>query len=345
MLIQAMYPKGVSSFMRYRYGWLVFALFSVGTATWAEESLVTAEPAYRQEVLSGFTRERTRRVLSAETSGRVERITGDVGDRTLTETPFACLDTTFVDLELAANHQERAALQVDLTYYRKEVKRLRQLLAQKSSSESQLDAALRNLDKTQVQLKSLEIAGRTLQEKKSRHCIHTPEDWRVIQRHVEVGEWINTGQPVVEIGDYRRLLVPFALSLEEFQALQAAGDRLSLRLPQRDTQVAVIPLRVSPAFDEASRKIAVELEIATPLSDPRGGLRAELSLSLPFDTGAVMLPATALQQRYEQYWLKRPDGEEVRVVYLGREASPEGDRVRISSPAVRPGDQFMRQPD
>ncbi len=317
----------------------------VATPLHAEESLVTAEPAYRQELLSGFTRERTRLVLSAETSGRVERVTGDVGDETRADTPFACLDATFIDLELEANRQERATLQVDLAYYRKEVKRIRQLLAQKSSSESQLDAAVRNLDKTRVQLKALEIAGRTLLEKKTRHCIQPPAGWRVIQRHVEPGEWINAGQPVVEIGDYRSLLVPFALSVEEYQALQRQGDDLTLRLPQLDQRVPASPLRVSPAFDEASRKIAVEFEISQTLSEARGGLRAELSLSLPFDTGAVMLPASALLQRYEQYWLRRPDGEEVRVVYLGRETSPDGERVRVAAPEVAPGDRFQRQPE
>ena len=317
----------------------------LSTPLFAEESLVIAEAAYRQEVLSGFTRERTRLVLSAETGGRVDKVTGDVGDETQAETPFACLDTTFVDLELAANRQERAALQVDLTYYRKEVKRIRQLLAQKSSSESQLDAALRNLDKTRVQLKALEITGQTLSEKRTRHCVNTPGGWRVIHRHVEPGEWINAGQPVVEIGDYRRLLVPFALSVEEYQALQRQGEQLRLNLPQRDLQVPATPLRVSPAFDESSRKIGVELEIAEGLSDARGGLRAELSLSLPYDTGAVMLPASALMQRYEQYWLRRPDGKEVRVVYLGREASPQGDLVRVVSAEVAPGDRFQRQPE
>ena len=314
-------------------------------ASMAQESLVTAEPAYRQEVLSGFTRERTRRVVSAETSGRVESVNGDVGDQTLAETPFACLDTTFVDLELDANRQERAALQVDLAYYSKEVKRLRQLLAQKSSSESQLDSAQRNLDKTRVQLKSLEVARASLQEKKQRHCIATPDDWRVIHRHVEPGEWINAGEPVVEIGDYRSLLIPFALSLEEFEALQAQGEQLRLRLPQRDREVPASILKVSPAFDEASRKIAVELEIPDLMQDARGGLRAELSLSLPYDTGAVMLPASALMQRYEQYWLRRAGGDEVRVVYLGRESSPQGDRVRVASPEVKPGDRFQRQPE
>ncbi len=311
----------------------------------AGEALVTAQPAYQRETLSGFTRERTRVVLSAETAGRVEEVNGDVGDLTRAEPPFACLDPTFVDLELAANRSERASLQVDLEYYRKEVERIRQLLAQKSSSESQLDAAVRNLDKTRVQLDSLAITGRTLQERKQRHCIHTPEGWRVIARHVEPGEWINAGEPVVEIGDYRRLLVPFALSQEEYQALQQLGDELKLTLPQQGGEVAASLLRVSPAFDEVSRKIAVELEIGAGVDDPRGGLRAELSLAIPLNSGAVTLPESALLHRYEQYWLQRPDGEAVKVVYLGREEGAGGGFVRVAAPEVKAGDRFRSQPE
>jgi RND family efflux transporter MFP subunit len=311
----------------------------------AEQVLVTAESAYRQETLSGFTRERTRVLLSTETGGRVAEVTGDVGDLTRSEPPFACLDATFIDLELEANRVEQKALRVDLDYFRKEVKRLRQLLAQKSSSESQLDAAVRNQDKTEVQLQGLQIAGQTLRERKARHCIRTPAGWRVISRHVEPGEWINTGQPVVEIGDYRKLLVPFALSMTEYQAMQRLGDDLSLHLPQRGVTLPARLLRVSPAFDQASRKIQVELEIGEGLDDPRGGLRAELSLSIPLNSGAVVVPESALVKRYEQYWLRRPDGEEVRVVYLGREEGTEGAVVRVASPEVKAGDRFQRHPE
>lgn len=307
--------------------------------------LVTAQPAYRQENLSGFTRERTRKLLAAETSGRVAAVNGDVGDLTVAEPPFVCLDTTFVDLELAANRAEQQALRVDLDYFGKEVERIRQLLAQKSSSKSQLDAAERNQDKTEVQLEALAIAGQTLQERKARHCIRTPAGWRIIRRLVEPGEWINTGEPVVEIGDYRRLLVPFALSLDEYQALQRLGDDLTLHLPQQGVRVPARLLRVSPAFDPDSRKIPVELEIAEGVGNPRGGLRVELSLAVPLNTGAVVVPESALLKRYEQTWLRRDDGEEVRVVYLGREAGPRGSVARVTSPEVGPGDRFQDNPE
>jgi RND family efflux transporter MFP subunit len=331
--------------MRFRYIDLFFACWSLSAVAYAEEVLVTAQPAFQQERLSGFTRERTRLVLSAETSGRVVEVNGDVGDVTVEGESFACLDPTFIDLELAANQAERKALEVDLVYFRKEVKRIRRLLAQRSSSESQLDAAERNLDKTRVQLEALEIAGRTLQERKQRHCIRPPAGWRIISRQVEPGEWINAGAPVVEVGDYRALLVPFALSMDEYQALQARNGDLSLFLTQQGREVSASLLRVSPAFDETSRKIAIELEIGEGIEARRGGLRAELELAIPLSSGAVMLPESALLQRYEQYWLKRPDGEAVRVVYLGRDTGSQGAVVCVTAPGIKAGDRFQRRPE
>jgi RND family efflux transporter MFP subunit len=331
--------------MKFHYIYPFLGYWLLTAVAYAEEALVTAQPAFQQELLSGFTRERTRLVLSAETSGRVVEVNGDVGDVTAEGEPFACLDPTFIDLELAANRAERKAQEVDLVYFRKEVKRIRQLLAQKSSSESQLDVAVRDLDRIRVQLEAQEIAGRTLQERKQRHCIRPPAGWRIISRQVEPGEWINAGEPVVVVGDYRTLLVPFALSMDEYQALQARGDELSLRLPQQGGEVSASLLRVSPAFDETSRKIAVELEIGEGIEARRGGLRAELALAIPLNSGAVVVPESALLQRYEQYWLKRPDGEAVRVVYLGRDTGPQGSAVRVTAPEVKAGDRFKRHPD
>jgi RND family efflux transporter MFP subunit len=331
--------------MKIPYIYPFFAFCLLTSVVCAEEKLVSAQPAFQQERLSGFTRERTRLVLSAEASGRVVEVNGDVGDVTVEGEAFACLDPTFIDLEISANRAERKSLEVDLVYFRKEVKRIRQLVEKRSSSESQLDAAVRSLDKTQVQIESLKIAGRTLQERKQRHCIRPPAGWRIISRHVEPGEWVNAGQPVLEIGDYRTLLVPFALTMDEYQALQERGNDLTLHLPQQGGEVSATLLRLSPAFDESSRKIAVELEIGEGIEARRGGLRAELALAIPLKSGAVMVPESALLQRYEQYWLKRPDGEEVRVVYLGRNAGRQGAEVRVSAPEVKVGDRFQRRPE
>ncbi|MDJ0808029.1 MAG: efflux RND transporter periplasmic adaptor subunit [Gammaproteobacteria bacterium] len=305
----------------------------------AEESRVAAQAAFQRETLSGFTRERTRLKLSAEADGRVVEVTADVGDVIATEEPFACLDPTFVELERRANLAEIASLQIDVRHFRKQVKRFSQLLKQNSSSQSQLDDAQHSLDQALSQLALRKIQTETLAERIRRLCVTAPRGWIVIRRYVEVGQWINTGSPVVEVGDFSRLMVPFALSMEEFQALQERADALTLYLPELNHQTAARLERVSPGFDEASRKVYVELEIPGTDIPSRGGLRAELKLDIPMRSGAVLLPAKALVERYEEHWLKRPDGEEINVVYLGR--AREGDWVRVISPQVKPGDQFL----
>ncbi len=302
---------------------------------------VVAKAASQRETLSGFTRERTRLVLSAETSGRVLQVNADVGDEVPAGEPLACLDPTFLDLEIRANQAEIASLQVDIRHFRKQVKRFSQLLKQNSSSESQLDDAQHNLDKTLSQLASLKIQAETLQERSRRLCVTAPQGWIVIERRLEAGQWVNTGEALFVVGDFSRLLVPFALNSEEFKALQAQADSLTLRFTDLNHQAIAKIERISPAFDETSRKTYVELEIPGTDIPSRGGLRAELVLDIPLNSGAVLLPAKALTQRYEEHWLTRANGDQVNVVYLGESRIEDEDWVKVISPQVKPGDRFL----
>ena len=318
---------------------VIFLLVCLHQTVQADDWVV-AKAAMQHETLTGFTRAHTQLTLSAETSGKVVEVNADVGDVMQGDKPFACLDPTFVDLEIRANKTEIANLQVDVQHFRKQVRRFSQLLKQNSSSESQLDDAQHSLDKALGQIEALKVQAQTLRERKQRHCVSAPSGWSVIARQVEPGQWVNTGQPLADLGDFSVLLIPFALTLDEYRALIARGDELTLRLPDIGLQVAAELERVSPAFDEASRKIQVELEIEDGLAERRGGLRTELDLEIPLRSGAVLLPAAALQERYEEHWLTRVDGESVNVVYLGRLDGPNGDWVRVSSPQVKPGDRF-----
>ena len=251
--------------------------------------------------------------------------------------PRACLDDTFLRLEQQANQTEQARVRVDIDYFGKQVERYRSLVADNSSAQIQLDEFQRNLQSSMQQLEGLRIQSSVLAERGERHCIPAPPGWLVMDRLVEPGQWLNRGQQVARVGDFSRLLIPFALSNAEYRALQRIED-LRLKLPDPGLELAARIARVSPAFDEVSRKIRVELEVAEGLQERRGGLRAQLGLRLPLPSGAVVLPRAALSQRYEQHWLKREDGSEVKVVYLGRDGA---ERVRVVSPEVVPGQRFL----
>ncbi|MET0090299.1 MAG: efflux RND transporter periplasmic adaptor subunit [Candidatus Thiodiazotropha sp.] len=321
---------------------LLVQIFLLSRPIQAQETFYEAITATQRETQIGFTRAYHRVVLSAELNGRVVRVNGDVGDSLPDGQALACMDDTFINLELRANRVERSGLQVDRDYYRKEVARIRQLLQQNSSSQSQLDSAQRNLDKTESQIEALNVQAEVLSERLQRLCVVPPSGWRVIERNVEPGQWVNTGEPIGVAGDYRQLVVPFALSSDEYRALQVLQQTgIQVKLTETGQELSAGLIRVSPAFDPASRKIALQLRLDEGIADPRGGQRVALTLDVPARDGAVMVPERALRQRYEQYWLKREDGTEIPVVYRGRESRPEGEWVRVAAPGIAPGDRFI----
>ena len=99
--------------------------------------------------------------------------------------------------------------------------------------------------------------------------------------------------------------------------------------------------RVSPAFDPETRKINVELAVTETLSENRGGLRAELTLEMPDPSGAVLIPAAAVAERYEEFWLTRVNGEKIRVLFLGD--GPD-NTYRVRAATLNPGDKFRLKP-
>jgi len=161
---------------------------------------------------------------------------------------------------------------------------------------------------------------------------------------VEPGEWVAVGKHLGKAGDFRTLLVPFALSPEEYRALKNLKGPIELVLPgegQNTISLKASMARISPAFDPETRKINVELAVTETLSENRGGLRAELTLGVPDPSGAVLIPAAAVAERYEEFWLTRANGERVRVLFLG-DGPDNTYRVRASE--LNAGDEFRVNP-
>ena len=78
---------------------IIFALMGISVA----QEIVSAQPAYRETVLTGFTRARAVLPLVAETSGKVLSVSADIGSAIDRHGVFARLDPTLIELDLEAN--------------------------------------------------------------------------------------------------------------------------------------------------------------------------------------------------------------------------------------------------
>lgn len=305
---------------------------------------VTFRPSPATDIVTlvGFTRARSRINLTAQVTGNLLEVRGEVGESIGKDGIFARIDPILTELALATIRVNQDKLKSKIAYLEKEVGRYQTLFDQNSAAGSRLDALKEDLSQARLGLEELLTEEKKSGEILSRHTIGAPPGWRIIKRLVEPEEWVNVGTPLGEVGDYRTLLVPFAVSREEYRQLTGEPDKIALRLPELQLKVPATLARVSPEFDQVTRKINIDLEIGDKLPVHRGGLRAELDLEMPDPSGAQLVPKTAVSSRYDSSWLTTPTGEKVMVIVLGSGNKP--GMVRISADNIRSGDRFLTAP-
>ncbi len=305
-------------------------------------TLCTARAALQATILRGYTRARWQRFLTCEESGRSLEVRAEMGDTIGADGIFAKLDTTFIDLELEANQAARARLENQMVYWQREVERYRKLSGSKAVSETRVQELELKYDQARLGLVELKVKAEVLQERRRRCLIKAPAGWHLLERKIEPGEWLTMGRIVGQVGDYRTLLVPFSLTMAQYEWLKKESTKGSLFLflsteKNKSIKVSARLVNISPAFDQKTRKIAVELEVNEGLSEMRGGIALELAITLPEAGGVVEVPATAVIERYGAFWLVRENGAEVKVVKLGQAVN--GD-FRVVGDLVKVGDRF-----
>ena len=292
----------------------------------AQETLVVNR-AQREVRLSGYTRAFTTVTLSAEVSGKIVERNYDIG-QVVGKAPFFVIDTTFIDFQIESTRQQLKQLQVTMqmkrsrmAFLKKEYDRIRELYQRNSTAGSKRDLAEEEytqsqleMDATAVQMAQAKTSLAELEERRRRHWIHAPSGWRVTGRLAEAGEIVSINAPLASVGDYRTLVVPLALSADEFASLQLSGSPFDVLLEGDPVKASI--LRVDPQFDEKTRKINLELAVHGYTGDHRGGLRLTLSLNVSGE--GLQVPKTAVIKRYENPRVKiKATGEEVAIEILG----------------------------
>ena len=186
--------------------------------------------------------------------------------------------------------------------------------SKRDSAEEDYTQARLEMDSTAAQIAQAQTSLAELEERRRRHWIYAPKGWSVTRHHVEVGEVVQINTALASIGDYRSLVVPLALSADEFAALKRLGEPLDAVLEGVPVKTSV--QRVNSQFDESTRKINLELDVYGYTGDHRGGLRLTLPLKV-FSEG-LQIPKAAVINRYENPRVKiKSTGEEVAVIVLG----------------------------
>jgi len=324
-----------TKFIRYT---LLLLCLNTALSIASEKQLVTVQASFQPITLSGFTRARQSMPIASEVAGKVTHIYADIGQSIPENGVFACLDDTFIKLDIVATKNSITQHGVDLKFLSKQVERHKKLVKTNSAAISLYDDLNRQKENAYYEIQRAKIQKQKLQETKRRHCIHAPKNWMITQRAIEVGQWIDVGSEIAQADNYRELLIPLTLTADELAALEKKKDKFTVYLAEYKQEISASIARISPAFDEQSHKIRVDLLIQDTSVFHRGGIRAELSLNMTDKLNTYLISRKALDERFEEAWLTRKNGEKIRVMQLG---NLNKGLAKISSSKIKIGDQFQ----
>lgn len=234
-------------------------------------------------------------VITAEIAGRIEKISFREGGVAQKNQQLVKLDSAVFRAELDRAEAGRALSEEN--YQRAEA-----LLKEHSISELERDEAY-----AQWQLD--EATTRLARAQLDKATIKAPFAGALGLRQISIGDYIQPGQPLVNLEDTRKLKIDFQVP-EKYSAQVRIGQKVYLQTDAYPEQQFVGEVyAINPLIDEASRSLAVRGLLDNSDNKLRPGLFAKVSLVLASKADAIFIPEQALiLQPAKQLVFKVVDG-------------------------------------
>ena len=180
--------------------------------------------------------------------------------------------------------------------------RQRDLLKQKATSQAEYDAAA-------AQARQDEAAVEQAKAVVTRKTIAAPFDGVLGIRQVDLGQYLNSGAPIVTLQSQDPIHVEFAVPQQNISQI-VLGKKIHLNAsgtgePELEGEITAINSKV----DEATRNLLVEATVPNPNHKLRAGMFVDVRVLLPEQTGVITVPSSSINYA--------PYGDSVFVVTTG----------------------------
>lgn len=282
--------------------------------------------------------------LSAQTAGRVTTVQVDVNDRVTAGQVL--LRLTAVEQQAGANTARAQLRAAEATTVEAEAnfRRFAALASQQYVSRAQIDQAKAARDAAVAARDAARAQLAQAGQQTEYTVVRAPFAGIVSARHVEPGESLAPGQPLLSVYAPGALRIEVQVPQSDADAIREAG-RAQVLLPDGRT-VEAAKVTVFPAADPATHSVGVRIALPALENAPQPGVTAKVLFPIAAQaaaTGILQIPAEALAQRGEisgVYVIGANNRLLLRQVRVGQRF---GDQVEVLA-GLKPGDVIATDP-
>ena len=282
--------------------------------------VVAPATAARERSWDGVVQAVNQATLAAQTAGRVVELPFDVND----VVKAGDVVVRFTDVEQRSGRAQAEAglraARAQAAEAEADQRRIADLAGRQLVARSQLDQATARRDAARAALAAAEAGVKQAGEQVDYTVVRAPYSGLVTQRHVEIGETVAPGQPLVSGLSLGQLRVEVQVPQADIAAIREHKTATVRLADGRDVEAREVI--VFPAANPQTHTFTVRVE----LPEMETGLQPGNTVKVRFKLGEaerLLVPATALVRR-----------SEIAAVYV---VSPEG---RVGLRQIRVGEVF-----
>lgn len=263
---------------------------------------IVRAPVTEELRLTGTLQARRVSRLSAEVDGIVAELLVDDGDRVSAGQLVVRLNNELAGIEKSATAAAVAEAAARLADAERRYRELLALSKKQHVPTTNVDSAKTEIDISRAALAQSRARDRHAQALLNRHAVSAPFGGLVRAKLVEIGQWVETSTPLVELVETEFLRLEAPVPQFYFSRVRP-GTRVELRfdaIPD-DTFTATITTTI-PVSDTGARTFPVRIDLAN--SDgrlaPGMSARVVVHIEAPDDAPALIVPQDAI--------VRQPDG-------------------------------------
>jgi RND family efflux transporter MFP subunit len=198
--------------------------------------------------------------IGAETDGRITWV-AEEGERIQAGEPIARIDKADLELDLRDKLAVLESLKARARFEQNNLERLKSLAASSNASVNQLDEATSDHDMTLQEIRRAEVAIEQTRRRIAQTRVVAPFSGVVVERVVQVGEFVNRGSQVARLVDVdnREIRAQAPLSSAAY-----VHDGLEVSVEHSGRESLSPIKRVIPVGDERSRMFEVRIAATNP---------------------------------------------------------------------------------
>lgn len=325
----------------------VFAFCVLNAQEAPRASLVEVETLKKQEVndlqeFVGTVNFDKKSKIASESSGIAEKINFEVGQKVKKDEVLLQIDSDILDAQIKAAIAAVNMYEVQLKNAKKNYERYAALIEKKSISQKVFDDAKVEYDVANENLTSSKAKLNELNIQKSKKIIKAPYSGVIVEKNVNLDEWLNQGSSIATIVNTQELEIVFNLPISFIGGLKSGDEydinisdeiikaKLYAAIPSGDKLTRTFPVRFKAdagekfIFDGASAKISFAKETKTQaLVINRDAVIKRFNMDVIFtvvENKAVMIPVKV-------------------ITYFGLNAAIMGEGLVENMPIVTKGNE------